>query len=175
MFACFLRIKTFSLRFISYVQMYLNPFFSFSIIFGCSRPGVFTVGVPPPCFRTVALINSWGCCFRGWGERISHRPRCACLKRTQVSPLCFWARRPLAPPSGGSPRRLCAASDGLHCVLFIAFPPASLISPLAEQSGRHWGPSVLVLGAACPSVRSPVPVNCVPESRTSSQVSKRNN
>lgn len=155
-FACFLRIKTFSLRFISFVQMYLNPFFSLSIIFGCSRPGVFTEGVPPPCFRTVALINSWGCCFRGGG--ISHRPRCACLKRTQVSPLCFWARCPLSPPSGGSPRRLCTATDGLDCVLFIAFPPASLISPWQSRVEGTEAPvswcsalHVPVSGPQCPS------------------------
>lgn len=145
-FARLLRIKTFSLRFISFVQMYLNPFFSFSIIFGCSRPGVFTEGVPPPCFRTVALINSWGCCFLVCGGGgISHRPRRACLKRTQVSPLCFWARRPLA-------------SDGLHCVLFIAFPPASLISPWRSRVEGTGAPvswcsalHVPVSGPRCPS------------------------
>lgn len=159
-------LKLLASAFISFVQMYSNPFFYFSIIFGCSRPGVFTGGVPPPCFRTAALINSWGCCFRGGG--ISHRPCCACLERTQVSPLCFWARCPLVPaPVRGfrwAPLRTiyCISARVTHL-------------PSAEQSGRRRGPSVLVLGAACPSVRSPVPVNCVPESRTSSQVSKRNN
>lgn len=49
-FICLLRIKTFSLCLISFVQMYLNPFFYFSIISGWSRSGVFTEGVSAVVF-----------------------------------------------------------------------------------------------------------------------------
>lgn len=163
-FICLLRMKTFSPCFISLVQMYLNPFFYFSIILGWSRLGVFTEGVPPPCFRTAALINS-----RVFFGGISQRPR-RVWSKPSVS-FVFLSLLPARPRLGVR----VAASDGLQCVLFIAFPPASLISPRQGKVEGTRGPRVLVLGAACPSVRSPVPVKCVLESRTSSPVSKRNN
>lgn len=167
-FICLLRIKTFSLRVISFVQMYLNPFFYFSIILGWSRPG----GIYR---RRVSVVfpyrgaNKLPGVFLGVGLATGG----AALGQSRVSPLCLCVRCPLVLASASVRDFRWARVPTIYC---ISARVTHL--PSAEQSGGQAGargPRVLALGVACPSVTSPVPVNCVLGSRTSSPASKRNN
>lgn len=142
--------------------MYLNPFFYFSIIFGWSRPGVFTEGVSA-VVSPYRRPNKLPGVFRGI--------TLAALRLVKAKrPLCvfffvFFSSSPPARPRLGVRAQLPMGSSAYY--LLHLRPRHS--SPLGRAEWRALeSPRVLVLGAVCPGVRSPVPVNCVLESRTSS-------
>lgn len=80
-----------------------------------------------------------------WGGLATVRPA---LDHSQVSPSCY----ELAARSS-LPRCLRPTSDGLQCVLFIAFPPASLIVGAQDAPSSSWCSAlrVPVSGPRCPS------------------------